>query len=144
MMRKVIGTAPGTGSRRFRIAEFEADGVGWESGSLWTRCWREMDSNLRFPNRSAPVFETATVPSPPRFAALHRLMQRRSCHFLAARPIASLGPPPTDLSFSGNPLGCLRRIWRRSGRLGSARFCNNHGATAGSIGCSALLSSRGP
>jgi len=26
-------------------------------------------------------------------AALHRLMQRRSCHFLAARPIASLGPP---------------------------------------------------
>src|SRR5580692_2358320 len=25
-------------------------------------------------------------------AALHRLMQRRSCHFLAARPIASSGP----------------------------------------------------
>jgi hypothetical protein len=25
-------------------------------------------------------------------AALHRLMQRRSCHFLAARPIASFGP----------------------------------------------------
>jgi hypothetical protein len=25
--------------------------------------WREVDSNLRFPNRSAPVFETA-VPSP--------------------------------------------------------------------------------
>jgi hypothetical protein len=25
--------------------------------------WREMDSNLRFPNRSAPAFETA-VPSP--------------------------------------------------------------------------------
>jgi hypothetical protein len=24
-------------------------------------------------------------------AALHRLMQRRSCHFLAARPIASFG-----------------------------------------------------
>ena len=30
MMRKVIGTASGTGSRSFRIAEFEADGVGWE------------------------------------------------------------------------------------------------------------------
>src|SRR5712691_3902050 len=25
-------------------------------------------------------------------AALHRFMQRRSCHLLAARPIASLGP----------------------------------------------------
>ena len=33
---------------------------------------------------------------------------------------------------------------RQSGRLGSARFCNNHGVTAGSIGCSALLFSRGP
>ena len=44
-MRKVIGTASGTGSRSFRIAEFEADGVGWESGSLWTRCWSKGDSN---------------------------------------------------------------------------------------------------
>ena len=26
----------------------------------------------------------------------------------------------------------------------SARFCNNHAVTAGSIGCSALLFSRGP
>ena len=25
-----------------------------------TRRWREMDSNLRFPNRSAPVFETVS------------------------------------------------------------------------------------
>ena len=49
MMRKVIGTASGTGSRSFRIAEFEADGVGWESGSLWTRCWRKVDSNPRSP-----------------------------------------------------------------------------------------------
>jgi hypothetical protein len=49
MMRKVIGTASGRGSRSFRIAEFEADGVGWESGSLWTRCWRELDSNPRSP-----------------------------------------------------------------------------------------------
>ena len=32
------------------------------SGSHETRRWREMESNLRFPNRSAPVFETA-VPS---------------------------------------------------------------------------------
>jgi len=32
-------------------------------GLLLTPRWREMDSNLRFPNRSAPVFETA-VPSP--------------------------------------------------------------------------------
>ena len=29
----------------------------------------------------------------------------------------------------------LRGIGRRSGRLGSARFCNNHAVTAGSIGC---------
>jgi hypothetical protein len=34
-----------------------------KSGSHQTHRWREMDSNLRFPNRSAPVFETA-VPSP--------------------------------------------------------------------------------
>jgi hypothetical protein len=33
------------------------------TGSQWTLRWREMDSNLRFPNISAPVFETA-VPSP--------------------------------------------------------------------------------
>jgi hypothetical protein len=30
------------------------------SGSQETRRWREMDSNLRFPNRSAPVFETVS------------------------------------------------------------------------------------
>jgi hypothetical protein len=58
--------------------------------------------------------------------------------------IRTLGPPPTDLRLSRNPLGCLRGIGRRSGRLGSARFCNNHAVTAGSIGCSALLFSRGP
>ena len=70
MMRKVIGTASGTGSRSFRIAEFEADGVGWESGSLWTRCWREMDSNPRSPVRRTTLFETplsqhARTPPPP-------------------------------------------------------------------------------
>ena len=43
-----------------------------------------------------------------------------------------------------NPLGCSRGTGRRSGRLGSARFWNNHAVTAGSIGCSALLFSRGP
>jgi hypothetical protein len=44
MMRKVIGTASGTGSRSFRIAEFEADGVGWSqvrsglaAGGSWIR-----------------------------------------------------------------------------------------------------------
>jgi hypothetical protein len=39
----------GTGSRRFRIAELEADGVGWESVSQRTLRWREMDSNPRSP-----------------------------------------------------------------------------------------------
>ena len=33
------------------------------SGSHRTRPWREVDSNFRFPNRSASVFEKA-VPSP--------------------------------------------------------------------------------
>src|SRR6266404_5941340 len=37
-------------------------------------------------------------------------IQRRWCHFLAARPIASLGPRPTNLRLSPNPLGCLRGI----------------------------------
>jgi hypothetical protein len=32
------------------------------SGSQRTRRWREMDSNLRFPNGSAPVFEIPVLP----------------------------------------------------------------------------------
>src|SRR5580693_10590612 len=39
-------------------------------------------------------------------AALHRLIQRRSCHFLAARPIASFGPslqPGVRLSPASSP-----------------------------------------
>src|ERR1700722_761746 len=34
-----------------------------DAGARRTVCWREMDSNFRFPNRSAPIFEQA-VPSP--------------------------------------------------------------------------------
>src|SRR5437868_3839077 len=34
-------------------------------------------------------------------AALHRLIQRRSSHFLAARPIASLGPPQEGQRIAG-------------------------------------------
>jgi len=34
-----------------------------KTGSHMTQRWREMDSNFRFPNRSAPIFEQA-VPSP--------------------------------------------------------------------------------
>ena len=48
------------GGRSDRSKPFGQTG---KASSQRTRRWREMDSNLRFPNRSAPVFETA-VPSP--------------------------------------------------------------------------------
>ena len=40
-------------------------------------------------------------------AALHRFMQRRSCHFLTARPIASLGPA---IKPNGSERGWYRRM----------------------------------
>src|SRR5258708_2940926 len=44
-------------------------------------------------------------------AALHRLMQRRSCHFLAARPIASSGSArQVDVGTVVNPIGLTGQI----------------------------------
>src|SRR3984957_8234128 len=41
-------------------------------------------------------------------AALHRLMQRRSCHFLAARPLASSGSAQARTTLG---VGVLRSTW---------------------------------
>src|SRR6516165_9304180 len=46
-------------------------------------------------------------------AALHRLMQRRSCHVPAARPIASIGPAEKETAVERGPAADHRRLARR-------------------------------
>src|ERR1700730_4309255 len=53
-------------------------------------------------------------------AALHRFMQRRSCHLLAARPIGSAGPPPAETAGGFRGRARYRGL---SSRFVSAPFC---------------------
>src|SRR6516162_1733169 len=46
-------------------------------------------------------------------AALHRLMQRRSCHVPAARPVASIGPAEKKTAVERGPAADHRRLARR-------------------------------
>src|SRR5947209_12579262 len=52
-------------------------------------------------------------------AALHRFMQRRSCHVLAARPIASPGPTLTGADMGGAPAPTQSRAILRHSLIGN-------------------------
>src|SRR6516164_4044357 len=69
-------------------------------------------------------------------AALHRLMQRRSCHVPAARPIASIGP----LSYDQYPNGLKKapgqpRCARTREMRGRSRYPDNRMFRRGPMSC---------
>jgi hypothetical protein len=98
------------GNQAYIDGDFVINGVDYtenrkKSGSHQTRCWREQDSNLRFPDRSAFVFETAVRPP--------------MTVWRVSRPgTASSNPSPSSEESSANPVGTCDHCCRGDSRLG--------------------------
>src|SRR5438270_830231 len=81
--------------------------------------WREMDSNLWFPNRSAPVFETAVTS--PRLT-VSRAGTEGSNPSPSSRQSVSLPHPLSKVENPGFPRGCARLAWRPGRQRRAGRF----------------------